>query len=124
MMQQYTFVCAPHPFQWAALAALDTDMSSHIRQYHARRDRMVAGLNDAGYQVVHPDGAFYVFPQVPPEYESGTEFVTQAIAKGLLVIPGKIFSQRDSHFRISYAASNDTIERGIEVLKALRGAKT
>ncbi len=123
MMQQYTFVCAPHPFQWAALAALDTDMSSQVRQYLARRDRMVAGLNDAGYQVVHPGGAFYVFPQVPPEYESGTEFVTQAIAKGLLVIPGKIFSQRDSHFRISYAASNDTIERGIEVLKALRGAR-
>jgi aspartate/methionine/tyrosine aminotransferase len=120
MIQQYTFVCAPHPLQWAALTALDTDMSSHVRQYQARRDRMIAGLKDAGYQAVHPEGAFYVFPQVPPEYESGAEFVTQAIAKELLIIPGKIFSQRDSHFRISYAASDDTIERGIQVLKALR----
>ena len=30
MLQQYTFVCAPHPLQWAAVAALDVDMSEHI----------------------------------------------------------------------------------------------
>ena len=34
----------------------------------------------------------------------------------LLIIPGKIFSQADTHFRISYAASDATIERGINML--------
>ena len=33
MLQQYTFVCAPHPLQWAAVAALDVDMSEHIEAY-------------------------------------------------------------------------------------------
>jgi hypothetical protein len=34
----------------------------------------------------------------------------------LLVIPGGIFSDRDTHFRLSFASSPETIERGIEVL--------
>ncbi len=85
MMQQYTFVCAPHPLQWAAMAALDVDMSSYIAAYRKKRDRVVGGLKEAGYNVVKPGGAFYVFPEVPKgggkaggsaeKIESGTEFV-------------------------------------------------
>ena len=131
MMQQYTFVCAPHPLQWAAMAALDVDMSSYIAAYRKKRDRVVGGLKEAGYDVVKPGGAFYVFPEVPKgggkdggttgKTESGTEFVGRAIANELLIIPGNIFSGRDTHFRISYAASDATIERGLEVLRTLNG---
>ena len=48
-----------------------------------------------------------------------SEFVERAIADQLLIIPGKIFSQRDTHFRISYAAADQTIQRGIEVLRKI-----
>ena len=65
MLQQYTFVCAPHPLQCAAVAALDVDMSEHVAAYRQRRDLVVDGLDDAGYEVAKPGGAFYVFPQVP-----------------------------------------------------------
>lgn len=134
MMQQYTFVCAPHPLQWAALAALDVDMSSHIEAYRRKRDRVVAGLREAGYSLAKPGGAFYVFPEVPQSTgglrraqssrasgtrESASEFVARAIQNELLIIPGNIFSGRDTHFRISYAANDATIERGLEVLGAL-----
>jgi aspartate aminotransferase/aminotransferase len=120
MLQQYTFVCAPHPLQWAALAALDVDMSPHIADYRRKRDTVVAGLANAGYTVTQPGGAFYVFPQVPQGQGSGSEFVARAIANELLIIPGNIFSRRDTHFRISYAASDETIERGLTVLARLR----
>ena len=50
---------------------------------------------------------------------SSAEFVEQAIARGLLIIPGNIFSQRDTHFRISFAASDETLQRGIELLREL-----
>ncbi len=50
---------------------------------------------------------------------TGTEFVTEAIQNNLLIISGNVFSSRDTHFRISYAASNDVLERGIDVLKKL-----
>jgi aspartate aminotransferase/aminotransferase len=119
MLQQYTFVCAPQPLQWAALAARDVDMSPQVAEYRQRRDRIVNGLTDAGYQVAPPGGAFYVFPEVPADRGTGTEFVTRAIEKSLLVIPGKIFSSRDTHFRISYAASLEMIDRGIAVLRSL-----
>jgi aminotransferase len=127
MLQQYTFVCAPHPLQWAAVAALDVDMSEYIAAYKRKRDRVVTGLSDAGYKVVRPGGAFYVFPEVPKStggasgtQMTGAEFVSRAIEKELLVIPGGIFSGRDTHFRISYAASDATIERGLAVLAELR----
>ena len=49
------------------------------------------------------------------------EFVAEAIENNVLIIPGNIFSRRDTHFRISYAASDQTIERGIEALRRLAG---
>ncbi len=116
-LQQYTFVCAPHPLQWAALAALDTDITPHVNDYRRKRDRLVEGLSDL-YPLAAPGGAFYAFPQVP-DSRAATAFVEQAIANQLLIIPGKIFSHRDTHFRISYAAPDATIERGIEVLRRL-----
>lgn len=115
--QQYSFVCAPHPFQWAAAAALDADMSPQMAAYRRKRDRIVAGLADC-YELVPPGGAFYAFPRAP--WGTGTEFVEAAIAQHrLLIIPGKVFSRRDTHFRLSFAAPDDTIERGIAALRQL-----
>jgi aspartate aminotransferase/aminotransferase len=116
-LQQYSFVCAPHPLQWAGAAALDVDPAPHIADYHRKRDRIVAGLREH-YELVVPAGAFYLFPRLP--WGSGMEFVARAIEQyQLLVIPGSVFSRRDTHFRISYAASDAGIERGIEALVKL-----
>lgn len=115
-LQQYTFVCAPQPFQWAGVAALDVDMSPHINDYRRKRDRLVAGLGDL-FELATPGGAFYAFPKAP--WGTGTEFVAAAIEKELLIIPGGIFSARDTHFRISYAAPDAVIDRGIEVLRSI-----
>ncbi|MAR12993.1 MAG: aspartate aminotransferase [Blastopirellula sp.] len=115
-LQQYSFVCAPQPAQWAAASALDLNLSGHIDEYRRKRDRLLAGLQNY-YEVVQPGGAFYVYPKAPSG--TGTEFVTRAIEKNLLIIPGSIFSHRDTHFRISYAASDETIDRGIEILQSL-----
>ena len=115
-IQQYSFVCAPQPVQWAGLAALQTDIRQHVMQYKQKRDRMIAALSEK-YPIVSPGGAFYIFPQVPEG--TATDFTSRAIENNLLVIPGNIFSEQDSHFRISYAASDETLQRGIEVLLKL-----
>ena len=115
-LQQYTFVCSPHPAQWAAVEALDVDVAGYTEAYRQKRDRIVEGLSDL-YDLTVPEGAFYAFPKSP--HGSGSEFVARAIENNLLIIPGKIFSQRDTHFRISYAASDEMIDRGIEVLRRL-----
>ena len=73
-LQQYSFVCAPQPFQWAAAAALDADMSAHIEAYRHKRDLLAEGLAD-DFELVTPGGAFYGFAKVP--WGTGTEFVTK-----------------------------------------------
>lgn len=115
-LQQYTFVCAPQPAQWAGATAMDVDMGDKIVVYRRKRDRIVEGLSDL-YELVAPRGAFYAFPKAP--WGTGTEFVEAAIANNLLIIPGNIFSNRDTHFRISYAADDSVIDAGIEVLRKL-----
>lgn len=118
-LQQYTFVCAPQPAQWAGAVAMDVDMSAAIAAYRRKRDMLVNGISDL-YEVVQPGGAFYVFPKSPRG--TATEFVTRAIENNLLIIPGNVFSRYDTHFRVSYAASDATIQRGIEVLRKLATA--
>lgn len=120
-LQQYSFVCAPQPFQWAGAVAMDMDMTPQIDAYRRKRDLTVAGLGD-DYELVRPSGAFYAFPKLP--WGAGMEFVGQAIEDyQLLIIPGSIFSRRDTHFRISYAASDAVLERGIEALRMLARSK-
>jgi aspartate aminotransferase len=115
-LQQYTFVCAPAPFQAAAVTALGVDMSSHIDEFRARRNLIYEGLRER-FRVVKPGGSFYIFPEAPGG--SAAKFVERAIAAGVLIIPGGVFSERDTHFRIAYPAKRDVIERGIEVLNRL-----
>ncbi len=115
-LQQFTFVCAPSVVQHAGAVAWDYDVSAIVADYKRKRDRMVAALADR-YELQAPGGAFYLFPKAP--WGSGTEFVAAAIRNNLLIIPGSTFSRRDTHFRISYAAADATLERGIEILRRL-----
>ena len=118
MIQQYTFVCAPAPFQQALLTALDTDMSDYVARYRQKRDRMIEGIKDS-YEVVKSGGAFYLFVKVPDKYPNATEFVKEAIKNNVLVIPGNVFSEQDTHFRISYATTEEKLDQGIEILNKL-----
>ena len=118
--QQFTFVCAPSMVQWAGLAALDYDPSAFVADYRRKRNLLVEGLRGY-YDFATPGGAFYLFPKVPRG--TGMEFVTEAIKRNLLVIPGATFSRQDTHIRISYAATDETLLRGIAVLKEMAKGK-
>lgn len=120
-LQQYSFVCAPSMVQVAGALALGVDMSGHVDAYRAKRDRVVERLSPH-YELTRPGGAFYAFPKVPEHLGlTGQEFVEKAIAKNLLMIPGNVFSERDTHFRISYATDGKTLDRGLDVLVELAG---
>ncbi len=116
-IQQYTFVCAPTPFQKAAIAALDYDISDLVGAYREKRNLIYEGLRDK-FELGKPGGAFYAFVKAPAG-GSSTEFVEKAIANNVLIIPGNVFSEKDTHFRISYATSNEKIKEGIKILRQL-----
>ena len=113
-LQQYTFVCAPSAFQHAAVAALDVSMTDAVAAYRRKRDIAVETLSRR-FEVVRPDGAFYVFPQAPKGM-TAAEFCNLAIENNVLIIPGNVFSERDTHFRISYATTDEKLRQGCGIL--------
>ena len=117
MLQQYSFVCAPSPAQVAGVAALKCDMSEQVAQYRRKRDMVYQALAEP-FGLIKPAGAFYAF--VPaPKGMSGTDFVSLAIENNVLIIPGNVFSQKDTHFRLSYATSDEKLQEGLEILVKL-----
>lgn len=119
-LQQFTFVCAPSKVQHAGVAAWDFDVSGIVANYRAKRDRVYNGLKDT-YQLLRPGGAFYCFVPVP--FGNATDFVTHAIENNLLIIPGKTFSARDTHFRLSYAVDDATIDKGVAILNKMAAGR-
>jgi aspartate aminotransferase len=115
-LQQFTFVCAPQPVQWAGMTACDIEFPERVSEYRLNRDFLLHELGSL-YEFAPADGAFYLFAKAP--WGTGGEFVAEAIKNDLLIIPGNVFSERDTHFRISYAAEHRTLERGVEVLRKL-----
>ncbi len=115
-LQQYTYICAPSFAQIAGVKAMDINMDAYIDDYKKKRDYVCANLNGS-YKLIKPEGAFYAFPQTP--WGTDEEFVTEAIKHDLLIIPGSVFSEKKTHFRISYAATFETLERGVKILNSL-----
>ena len=117
-LQQYTFVCAPAPLQHAVLeAAFDLDMTPYIEEYRGKRDLVAAELHPA-YKLVRPGGSFYAFPELPGR-ASESAFMEAALARKLLVVPGSAFSKRHTHFRVSFAATDEVLRNGLRELNEL-----
>jgi aspartate aminotransferase/aminotransferase len=91
-------------------------MGQHFTDYKRKRDLLYNGLKDK-YNAVRPEGAFYMFPEAPGG--NATEFVKKAIENKLLIIPGNVFSEKDTHFRLSFAATDETIQKGVDILNSL-----
>jgi aspartate/methionine/tyrosine aminotransferase len=118
-LQQYTYVCAPSMAQYAAAHAFEVDMRPWVDRFEKRRDTVLAAFEGLT-QVARPGGAFYAFVEVPPALGmTATQFVEKAIERSVLVIPGKVFSTRDTHFRLSFAAKEETLARGLDVLRGI-----
>jgi aspartate/methionine/tyrosine aminotransferase len=112
--QQFTFVCAPAPAQWGALAGLDQDLTWIREAYRKKRDIIHAGLHEM-YPMQRSGGSIYAFPHIP----RGTtldRFMDACIQRQLLVVPGTACSERDTHFRISFAAENDKLDMAVDLL--------
>ncbi len=115
-LQQYSYVCAPSMAQWGCIAALSTDMTDVVARYERRKDMVVERLGPLT-EVSAPGGAFYVFPRVPPRLKmTGRQFCDAAIERGVLTIPGGVFSDRDTHLRLSYATDEERLSRGMDIL--------
>ena len=117
--QQYTYVCAPSMAQWGVVPSFGVDLSPIVADYERRR-QMVADAFDGVTALARPSGAFYAFVEVPARLGmTGQQFVERAIERRVLVIPGGVFSSRDTHFRLSFATRPDKLAEGLGILRGM-----
>ena len=114
--QQYSYVCANSIAQKAAVKALDFDMHEYVSIYQKRRDLVYNSLKE-NFTITKPTGAFYIFPEAPNQ--NADEFVNRAIEKKVFIIPGNVFSERNTHFRISFAVPNEKLLKALDILNEL-----
>ena len=117
LLQQYTFVCAPSPLQRGAFAAFELDMGPRLDEYRAKRDRVYEGLSGL-YNLVPSEGSFYSFVEYPAGIEEGA-FIERCLERKLLVVPGSAFSARATHFRLSFAADDEMLDKGLAILREI-----
>ena len=86
-------------------------MSVDVGRLQARRDRLCAALREQGYELLVPEGTFYILVRSP--LEDDLSFVDVLNAHDVFVLPGSVF-EMPGWFRISVTASDDMVERGIE----------
>lgn len=108
------FVNAPALMQ-RLVASLQRN-SVNIRDYEEKRDLFYYSLTSYGYQVVKPQGAFYLFPKAP--IEDDVAFVKGLQSKRILTVPGRGFG-KPGYFRIAYAVEKKIIERSLPGFKEI-----
>jgi aspartate aminotransferase len=114
-----TISCAPTFAQVGAVEALvgqQDDVDAMVVEFKARRDLVVAGLNEIpGIRCKTPLGAFYAFPSVAGTGLSGAEIAERLLHEAdVCVLAGTAFGGVGTeHIRISYANSRENLTEAL-----------
>jgi aspartate aminotransferase len=103
------------PALWQLVVGEIGDQTIDIGPYQAKRDIFWDELREIGYDVVRPQGAFYLFPATP--IEDDVAFTRMLLEEGILAVPGRGFG-RPGHMRLSLTVPKATIERSIPGFEA------
>ena len=85
-------------------------LSIDVGALERRRDRLVGGLRERGYEATLPEGTFYVMARSP--IDDDVAFAELLAEEGVLVLPGSIV-EVPGWIRISLTASDEMVERGL-----------
>lgn len=108
------YVCAPSLFQ--RVVAKCAEDTADLSVYKTNRDLLFDGLTSFGFNVVKPQGAFYLFPQALEEDEKA--FCERAKKYDLLLVPGTDFGC-PGFLRISYCVTTDQVKRSLPLFEKL-----
>jgi len=103
------FVNAPALMQRAVTNVQHVTVA--VEQYERKRDMLYGELSGMGYDLVRPQGAFYLFPRAP--IDDDVQFVRELLSFLVLAVPGRGFGA-PGYFRISYCVDDRTIENSLE----------
>ncbi|MGE4345703.1 MAG: pyridoxal phosphate-dependent aminotransferase [Geoalkalibacter sp.] len=91
-------------------------VSVDIQEYQDKRDILYLHLSKLGFEMVKPQGGFYLFPRSP--LADDIEFVKQAQNHNILLVPGSGFGA-PGYFRIAYCIDRSIIERSLPAWEKL-----
>ena len=120
---QYLVTAANTMAQHAAVEALTAgknDAEPMKKEYIQRRDYIIEKMTDLGFEIIKPDGAFYIFAKIPAGYNQDSFAFLKGFAqkKAVAFIPGAAFGQYgEGYVRLSYAASMGTIREAMKRLE-------
>ena len=112
--------CTAAATQHAGLAALSGPQDAvdrMLEEFRARRDLIVAGLNDLpGVECISPQGAFYAFPKISDTGHKADELADLLLQEaGVACLSGTAFGHHgEDHLRLSYANSCENISRALD----------
>ena len=120
---QYLVTAAGTMNQYAAIEALTVgkdDAEPMKREYIERRDYIIKEMSAMGFDIIRPDGAFYIFAKIPQGYRQDSFAFLKLLAQEQAVafIPGVAFGDYgEGYVRLSYAASMEVIQEALSRLK-------
>ena len=108
------FVNAPSLMQRVIKKTLDVKIDTSI--YNKNRELLFEKLTEYGYEMVKPEGAFYLFVKALEEDDKA--FVAKAKEYNLLLVPGSSFGC-PSYVRVAYCVDYDMILRSLPAFEKL-----
>ena len=131
-VHDFLTVGAPHPLQEAAATALRIDRSYYqtlAKEYEERRDFLARTLDEAGFRIYRPHGAYYIMTDVRHfGFSDDVAFAFYLVEKfGVATVPGSSFYSRSSlgatKVRFCFPKKRETLEQAAEKLRNFKETK-
>ncbi|MBI4003745.1 MAG: LL-diaminopimelate aminotransferase [Candidatus Omnitrophica bacterium] len=111
------------PIQWAGIAALDGDQAllrETVATYQQRRDLLIEGLAEAGWNVAKPAASLYVWTRVPTK-ESSMAFAARVLEQAHVVLtPGVGFGPSgEGYIRMSLTVPTERLQEAVNRLSKI-----
>ena len=128
-VHDFLTVGAAHPLQIAIAQALELPASFYVElvgDYQERRDAIVLGLRECGFEVAAPDGAYYVMAGIGGlGAMDDVAFARRLIEEvAVATVPASSFYHDPAlgrgHIRFSFPKKIETIERGLQALRRIK----
>lgn len=104
--------CPTSLMQLAVAEMLDETADFSI--YEKNRDLLYECLTDIGFEVIKPEGTFYIFPKALEE--DATAFCQKALKYDLVMVPAEGFGC-PGYFRMAYCVDTEKVERALPVIR-------
>jgi aminotransferase len=128
-VHDFLTVGAAHPLQIAVASALELPPSFYMElvgDYRERREAIVTGLQECGFEATMPDGAYYVMAGIDGFGFGDDNAMARHLIEEVAVatVPASSFYHHPErgrgYLRFSFPKRLETIERGIQALRSLK----